>query len=68
MTTGPAFRGGCLCGTVRYAISRPLFNVDTCHCSMCRRQHGAVFSTYADFWRPGTGSARSWNACPKAAS
>lgn len=44
-----AVKGGCLCGKVRYEISGPLFNVDHCHCSMCRRQHGAAFSTYADF-------------------
>lgn len=41
-------RGSCLCGQVRYEISGPLLNVDHCHCSMCRRQHGAAFATYAD--------------------
>jgi hypothetical protein len=40
-------KGGCLCGAVYYQISGPLFNADHCHCSMCRRQHGAAFSTYA---------------------
>ena len=40
--------GGCLCGVVRYEISRPLGSADHCHCSMCRRQHGAAFSTYVD--------------------
>ena len=41
--------GGCLCGEVRYEVAGPLFDVSNCHCSMCRRQHGAAFSTYADF-------------------
>ena len=41
--------GGCLCGKVRYRISGKLLYVDHCHCSMCRRQHGAAFATYADF-------------------
>ena len=41
--------GGCLCGKVRYQISGQLYDVSHCHCSMCRRQHGAVFATYADF-------------------
>lgn len=43
-----AIRGGCLCGKVRYEISGSLFGADHCHCSMCRRQHGAAFATYAD--------------------
>lgn len=42
-------KGGCLCGKVRYEIDGPLFDVSHCHCSMCRRQHGAAFATYADF-------------------
>ena len=44
-----AINGGCLCGAVRYEISGRLFDVSHCHCSMCRRQHGAGFATYADF-------------------
>ena len=40
--------GGCLCGRVRYEITSPLSNADYCHRSMCRRQHGAAFSAYAD--------------------
>ena len=42
-------QGSCLCGRVRYQIDGPLTDADHCHCSMCRRQHGAAFSTYADF-------------------
>jgi hypothetical protein len=44
-----AITGGCLCGAVQYSISSPLQNADNCHCSKCRRQHGAAFATYADF-------------------
>jgi hypothetical protein len=47
--TKMAVKGGCLCGKIRYQVSGALFNVDHCHCSMCRRQHGAAFSTYAEF-------------------
>lgn len=39
--------GSCLCGKVRYVINGPLSEASHCHCSMCRRQHGAAFSTYA---------------------
>jgi len=42
-------KGGCLCGQVRYEIAGPLRNSSHCHCSMCRRQHGAAFATYAQF-------------------
>ena len=48
-TSQTTVTGGCLCGEVRYRISGPLHNADHCHCSMCRRQHGAAFATYADF-------------------
>lgn len=44
-----AVQGGCLCGAVRYQIDGQLFDVENCHCSMCRRFHGAAFSTYAKF-------------------
>ncbi|CAN0416655.1 unnamed protein product [Ectocarpus sp. 12 AP-2014] len=43
-----AIKGGCLCGRVCYEITGRLFNADHCHCSLCRRQHGAAFATYAD--------------------
>lgn len=41
--------GGCLCGNVSYKITGPFVNSSHCHCSMCRRQHGAAFATYAAF-------------------
>lgn len=41
--------GGCLCGTIRYQIDGSLESAEHCHCSMCRRFHGAAFSSYADF-------------------
>jgi hypothetical protein len=39
--------GGCLCGRVRYQVSGRLSRVSHCHCSMCRKLHGATFGTYA---------------------
>lgn len=42
-------KGRCLCGKIHYEVTGPLNNADHCHCSMCRRQHGAAFATYADF-------------------
>lgn len=41
-------RGSCLCGAVRYEIMSPLRKMTHCHCSMCRKAHGAAFATYAE--------------------
>lgn len=40
-------RGGCLCGGVRYEIEGPIQVPEHCHCGMCRKAHGAAFSTNA---------------------
>lgn len=40
-------RGSCLCGSVRYEVGGPVHDVHHCHCSMCRKAHGAAFSTFA---------------------
>ncbi|HZF17425.1 MAG TPA: GFA family protein [Steroidobacteraceae bacterium] len=40
-------RGSCLCGTVRFEISGALDRASHCHCSMCRKAHGAAFGSYA---------------------
>ncbi len=40
-------RGSCLCGKVRYEVRGPLAPAINCHCSMCRKAHGAAFGTYA---------------------
>ena len=39
-------RGSCLCGGVRFEADEiPL--ITHCHCSMCRKAHGAAFGTLA---------------------
>ncbi len=43
--------GGCLCGRVRYQIEGALRHITHCHCSMCRKAHGAAFATYASLRR-----------------
>ncbi len=40
-------KGSCLCGEIRYRINGPLHGVLNCHCSMCRKAHGAAFRTRA---------------------
>ena len=39
-------RGACLCGRVRFELDLPTKWVAHCHCSMCRRAHGAAFVTW----------------------
>lgn len=40
-------QGSCLCGTVRYEITADIKRITHCHCSMCRKAHGAAFGSYA---------------------
>jgi len=40
-------RGGCLCGEIRYEIEGAVQPPEHCHCGMCRKAHGAAFSTNA---------------------
>jgi hypothetical protein len=39
----PPIRGSCLCGGIAFEITGPLLNPLNCHCSQCRKQHGAAF-------------------------
>ena len=39
--------GRCLCGALRYQIDGPFVDMVHCHCSMCRKHHGAPFATWA---------------------
>ncbi|HKD66720.1 MAG TPA: GFA family protein [Candidatus Binataceae bacterium] len=50
--------GGCFCGNVRYTITAPAGYTHHCHCSNCRRIHGAAFVTYSMFPR----SAFHWDS------
>jgi hypothetical protein len=38
--------GACLCGGVRFTVTLPTLFCAHCHCSMCRRNHGAAFVTW----------------------
>lgn len=48
MTT-PHPHGSCLCGAVRFTAALPVKWVAHCHCTYCRRAHGAPFVTWAGF-------------------
>lgn len=38
--------GGCFCGAVRFQATAPTRFCGHCHCSMCRRVHGAGYVTW----------------------
>ncbi|MGY6273420.1 GFA family protein [Achromobacter denitrificans] len=40
-------KGSCLCGRIAYEIAGPLTNALNCHCTMCRKSHGAAFRSRA---------------------
>ena len=39
--------GHCECGRVRYEVDGDINDFSHCHCSQCRRLHGAAFATFA---------------------
>ena len=64
-------RGGCLCGEIKYEVTGSLGLTGHCHCSMCRRAHGAAFATYsqinpAEFrWLSGEELVSVFNSSPQ---
>ena len=46
MSDQDTVQGGCLCGAVRFEIELPSKWCAHCHCTMCRRAHGAGFVTW----------------------
>lgn len=74
--------GSCLCGDIAFEMDGPVDQIGHCHCSMCRKFHGAAFATFGVVapnrfrWRRGEdkvrhyqSSARGWrNFCPRCGS
>lgn len=46
-----AYKGSCLCGQIRFEVDEfgPL--TGNCHCSMCRKFHGAAYATITEAQR-----------------
>ncbi len=38
--------GHCECGRIRYEVDGEINDFSHCHCSQCRRLHGAAFATF----------------------
>ncbi|MBI3562857.1 MAG: GFA family protein [Gammaproteobacteria bacterium] len=37
--------GSCLCGAIEYEVEEIPGKIYNCHCSQCRKSHGAAFAT-----------------------
>jgi len=46
MATTAEMRGGCLCGAVTFSVRGGSKWCAHCHCTMCRRAHGAGYVTW----------------------
>ena len=63
-------RGSCLCGAVRYELDGGAMFINHCHCSMCRKVHGAAFGSFlhADGtrfrWTAGEPLVRRYDSSP----
>lgn len=42
------YRGSCLCGKIRFEVDQFAPQTGNCHCSMCRKFHGAAYATIAE--------------------
>lgn len=60
--------GSCLCGGIQYECHQIDSKMANCHCSMCRKFHGAAFATYANValkhfrWSQGESLLREYRA------
>lgn len=52
MSNAP-YQGQCLCGAIQYETDSVSDKIAHCHCTMCRKFHGAAFSTFGSV--PNTG-------------
>jgi hypothetical protein len=41
--------GGCLCGAVRYESTKPPVNGGYCHCRMCQKASGGLYTAWVEF-------------------
>ena len=52
-TNKDSLEGSCCCGRVGFRLQEPFGTFSHCHCTDCRKSHGAAFATYL-----GVGCAR----------
>jgi len=61
-------KGQCLCGIIKYEVDQIEPQMGHCHCSMCRKFHGAAFATFGEarsenfHWITGENHLKSYKA------
>ena len=43
-----SYQGSCLCNAIRFEVDEFEPQTGNCHCSMCRKFHGAAYATLAE--------------------
>ncbi|AMC34287.1 GFA family protein [Janthinobacterium sp. B9-8] len=67
-THAKPYKGQCLCGMIQYEADEIGPRMAHCHCTMCRKFHGAAFSTFAEAkksafrWLTGEASLKTYLA------
>ena len=62
------YSGQCLCGEISYEVTKIEPKMGHCHCSMCRKFHGAAFATFGEAkrenfkWLTGENKIQSFTA------
>jgi hypothetical protein len=62
--------GSCLCGEVTWRAEGPFSEPEHCHCSICRKVHGAPFASFVSCaadrfaWTGGEGAIRRYQSSP----
>ena len=61
-------KGSCLCGAIQYQVDKIESQMGHCHCTMCRKFHGAAYSTFGEAkqenfkWLKGKNDLKSFQA------
>ena len=64
-------KGSCQCGAVSYEITGSFKGMGNCHCSICRKSHGAAFVTWGIInsdqfhWRSGEEFVQAYESSPE---
>ncbi len=70
MQSAESYRGGCLCGAIRYSVEGPLLSTNVCYCTQCQRQTGAPLPAFltvaARDLRLERGEPATYRSSPKA--
>lgn len=62
------YRGSCLCGAIQFEADALEREAAHCHCSMCRKFHGAPFATFGSIkrqnfrWTTGERELKTWRS------